>query len=235
MNKSQSISKIIVRPQTAEEEFRYLMRVLGKMDFYNKNGYAIPIPDHPFFINISNNLDLLKSLNIEKAKNIFKTEIYDLTFFENGLKTVNQDINLVRDAMEEIKKWTIWGFKLFSKYEIRLTSYGPGGSYNWEKGNIIMKTKLNGIFGLPPVHTIVHEIIHIGIEESVVKKFELSHVEKEGLVDAICVNYFKDMLTNYKIQDRRDKKVFNLISQSNINKLPQIVSEYKMKQQLHKT
>jgi len=222
--------QIIIRPQTANEEFYYLMGVLGKMAFYNKNGYFIPIPDHPFFKNISKNLDLLKSLDIEKAKEIFKTEVYNLDYFKNGLKIVNQDIDLVRKAIEKMKKWTIWGFKLFSKYEVRLTAYGPGGSYNSDKGNIIMKTKLNGVFGRPPLHVIVHEIVHIGIEKLIVKKFELAHAEKEALVDAVCVNYFKDILANYKIQDRGDKKVFNLISQSDIAKLPQVISKYKKSQ-----
>jgi len=46
---NQSTSKIIVRPQTVDEEFEYLMKVLGKMDFYNQHGYKIPIPDHSFF------------------------------------------------------------------------------------------------------------------------------------------------------------------------------------------
>ena len=75
---NQSSNKIILRAQTVDEEFYYLLRILRKMDFYNEHGYKIPIPDHPFFINLSNNLDLLKSLNIEKARDIFKREVYSL-------------------------------------------------------------------------------------------------------------------------------------------------------------
>ncbi len=226
---NQSTHKIIVRAQTADEEFEYLIKVLGKMDFYNQYGYKIPIPDHPFFLNISNNLDLLNSLDMKKARNIFREEVYNLQFFENGLKTINRDIELVEKSIKKMGKWKNWKFKLFSEYEVRLTAYGPGGSYDFNHGNIIMKTKENGEFGRIPYHTIIHEIIHIGIEKSIVKKFELTHVEKEGLVDSICANYFDDVLIDYRVQSLGDKKVFNLISKDNILELPKIIESYKKK------
>lgn len=223
------MSKIIVRAQTANEEFEYLMKILGKMNFYNKHGYKISIPGHPFFLNISNNFDLLQSLDVEEAKNIFTKEVYELDFFKNGIKTVTKNIGLVEEAIKKMEMWKNWGFKLFPKYEVRLTAYGPGGSYDYNKGNIIMKTKESGEFGRVPQHTITHEIIHIGIEESIVKKFELIHVEKEGLVDSICANYFDDLLIDYVVQDRGDKKVVNLVSKDNIMELPKIIEEYKKK------
>ncbi|MFA4833402.1 MAG: hypothetical protein WC619_00965 [Patescibacteria group bacterium] len=213
--------KIIVRAQTADEEFNYLIKVLGKMSFYNEHGYKIPIPDHPFFLKISNNLDLLKSLDMEEARDIFKREVYDLDYFKNGLKTVIKGISLAEKAIKRMEKWKSWGFKLFPKYEIRLTAYGPGGSYDFDAGDIIIKTKKDGIFKRRnPIHTIVHEIVHIGIEECIIKKFKLTHIEKEGLVDAICANYFKDILIDYAIQERGDKNIFNIISENSIENLP---------------
>ena len=41
-----------------------------------------------------------------------------------------------------------------------------------------MKVNKNGEFSENPSHTIIHEIIHIGIEENIVKKFKLTHIEK---------------------------------------------------------
>lgn len=222
-------TKIIIRAQTADEEFDYLMNVLGKMDFYNQYGYKIPIPNHPFFLNISKNLDLLKSLDVRKAREIFKKDVYDADFFQNGLKTVNKNIELVEKAIKKMEEWKNWKFKLFPSYQVKLTAYGPGGSYDFNHGNIIIKTKESGEFARVPHHTIVHEIIHIGIEESIVKKFELTHVEKEGLVDSICANYFDDLLVDYKVQNLGDTKVFNLVSKDNIMKLSKIIEEYKKK------
>ncbi len=222
-------TKIIIRAQTADEEFDYLMKVLSKMDFYNKHDYKISIPDHPFFLNISDNLDLLRSLDIKEARKIFKNDIYNTDFFEKGLNTVNKNIELVEKAIKKMEEWKNWKFKIFTLYHIKLTAYGPGGSYDFNYGNIIMKTKESGEFARVPSHTIVHEIIHIGLEESIVKKFELTHLEKEGLVDSICANCLDDLLIDYIVQNRGEKKVFNLVFKDNIMELPQIIKEYKKK------
>ncbi|MBU4347257.1 hypothetical protein KJ586_00015 [Patescibacteria group bacterium] len=219
--------KIIIRAQTIDEEFDYLFKVFGKMSFYNEHGYKIPIPDHPFFLKISNDLDLLNTLDAKEAKDIFRKEVYSLEYFKNGLKTVIQEVDIIEKAIKKMGEWRNWGFKLFPKYEVRLTAYGPGGSYNCREGNIIIKTNEGGIFKRNPLHTIVHEIIHIGIEECIIKKFELTHIEKEGLVDAICTNYFKDILVNYTIQDRGDKNIFNIISENSLKNLPKEIEEYK--------
>lgn len=226
---NQSMSKIIVRAQTTTEEFEYLMRCLGKMDFYKQYGYKIPIPNHPFFLNISNNLNLLKSIDIKEAKNIFKTNVYNLQFFKNGIKRINKDIETVEKTIKRMEEWKDWKFKIFPKYEVILTAYGPGGSYDFNKGKIIIRTNKNGDFCRIPYHTIIHEIVHIGIEESIVKKFGLTHAEKESLIDSICTNYFGDLLIGYKVQNLGDKKVFNLISKDNIMELPRIIKEYKKK------
>jgi hypothetical protein len=132
--------------------------------------------------------------------------------------------------MKLMEGWVSWVFKLFSKYEVKLTAYGPGGSYNSEHGYIILKTTSNGVFKrCSPIYTIVHEIIHIGIEGCIIKKFGLSHIEKEGLVDAICVNYFKDILVGYTIQKLGDKDIFNAISEKSCKNLPEQIEEYKKK------
>lgn len=219
--------KIIVRAQNPDEEFNYLIRVLEKMPFYNKYGYKIPIPDHPFFLKISNNLDLLKKLDMEEARDIFRKEVYDFSYFKNGLKIIEQDIDLAEKAIKKMKEWKRWGFKLFSKYEVRLTAFGPGGSYDLDTGSIIMKISRDGRFKRIPATTIVHEIIHIGIEECIVKKFKLTHLEKEGIVDAICANYFKDVSVDYIVQNLSNKTVFNIVSKNSLKSLLQEVKRYK--------
>ncbi len=222
--------KIIARAQTADEEFDYLARIFGRMGFYNEHGYKVAIPEHPFFVNISNNLDLLKSLDMGEAREIFKREVYNLNYFKNGLRAINENISLAKNALERTVGWADWGFRLFPDYKVRLTAYGPGGSYDYMNGNIIMKTTPGCKFKRAPLHTMVHEIIHIGIEESIIKKSKLTHTEKEGLVDAICVNCFGDILTDYQVQKRGDKNVFNLASQNNIMNLPRVIAEYKKQQ-----
>lgn len=221
------MNKIIVRAQSVDEEFKYLINIFKKMDFYNKHGYKIPIPNHAYFLNLSNNPNLLNSLNIEEAKKIFKEEIYNKKFFDKGLQLVMSDIKLIKKAIKRMKNWEKWGFKMFDNYIIKLTAYGPGGSYDYGDGSIIMKVKEDAGVERKPIHTIIHEIVHIGIEESIVEKFKLNHLEKEGLVDSICFHYFNDILNGYKIQGVGDKKIFNLIDNKNIINLPEIIENFK--------
>jgi hypothetical protein len=95
---------VLVTAYTIDEEFNYVMFLLKDMDFFNQYGYEVALPDHPFFLNISKNPSLLKSLNIKEAKNIFKKEIYDPTFFEKGIKKINENIELIEEAIQKLKK-----------------------------------------------------------------------------------------------------------------------------------
>ena len=90
-----------------------------------------------------------------------------------------------------------------------------GGSYDFNFGNItILLSNYKDI-----LHTIIHEIIHIGIEESWVEKNKLSHWEKEALVDGICYKYFSDILTDYEIQKKIDKRIFDLVMKNDLDEL----------------
>ena len=42
--------------------------------------------------------------------------------------------------------------------------------------------------------TIIHEIVHIGIEEPIVRKYNLDQWQKERVVDLICKLYLKDII-----------------------------------------
>lgn len=218
---------VLVIANTIDEEFDYLMFLLKDMDFFNQYGYEVALPDHPFFLNISKNPSLLKSLNLEEVKNIFKKEIYDPTFFEKGIKKINENIELIEKAIQRMKKLKKWKFKIFKKYKVKLTAFGAGGSYIFQCGIVLITLNEKGEFYQNPWNTIIHEIVHIGIEKSLVNKFKLTHTETETIVDAICANYLGDMLIDYKLEGLSDKKLFNLINKDNLMELPRIIKEYK--------
>lgn len=81
-------------------------------------------------------------------------------------------------------------FQLRDSYTVILTCYGTGGSYNSQNGVIVINIKTRTkekIMG-----TIVHEIIHIGIQH-LVDKYKVKHWQKERLVDLIGAKYFSEM------------------------------------------
>jgi hypothetical protein len=90
---------------------------------------------------------------------------------------INNDFSTIKDRLskklkEVFKKNTLETFLVY------LTSYGAGGSYN--PPNVIV-FNINNKGGLK---TIIHEIIHLLIEDQV-QKYKIQHWEKERIVDLI--------------------------------------------------
>jgi len=77
-----------------------------------------------------------------------------------------------------------------------------------------------------PAHTPVHEIIHIGIEENIVKRFKLTHEEKERLVDLIILKKFGNLLQGYQSQKIGNSKIDQYIANQALDDLPLAIKSY---------
>lgn len=53
------MSALTIRPQTAEEAFRYTIGRIQKKDFYNQHGYCVDLPEHPAFQEVWDNPNFL--------------------------------------------------------------------------------------------------------------------------------------------------------------------------------
>jgi hypothetical protein len=116
---------------------------------------------------------------------------------------------------------------LFEKYKVNLTKYGPGGSYDYNTGEILQKVSEEGLtIEEDPAHNLLHEVIHMGIQENIVEKYKLYHWEKERLVDLIFVEIFGDYFSDYKLQKQGDKAIDEYIKGRIISDLPNAVKEY---------
>jgi len=222
------LPEIIIRAQTPKEEFEYLWFVLNKVPFYRKNNYNFEVPRQPEFqhlVNISPNFDLVDRKSI---KDLFIKDVYHPSVFENGLKELKRERPSIEKCLPTLINFhNLWGFKIFPKYEITLTLYGPGGSYNAETGKVIIKTRKGGMLKKHCLAcTVIHEIVHIGIEQNIVKKYSLSHWEKERLVDLICFLCFKKYLPEYTLQRNEDVKIDSYIRIDTLNNLPGAVEDY---------
>lgn len=131
--------------------------------------------------------------------------------------------------IEELSKnnWD-WGFKEFKTYQINLTLYGPGGSYNPDEGSILIYTNPSGNFKnyQNPANTIIHEIVHIGIESSIISKYDIPHALKERIVDKIVFLNFNEKLPHYKIQEMGDNSIDSYLqAKEDIQYLEEYVEE----------
>jgi len=126
-----------------------------------------------------------------------------------GIKKVEQAAHLVDSAISIMDTFKDWGFKTFNSYTVQLTLYGPGGSYDNTTGQITLFTTQNGKFKgyESPANTLIHEIFHIGIEEAVVEKYNLTHQQKERLVDLFVKIWFGEVLPEYRLQSFGDSRL----------------------------
>ncbi len=91
----------------------------------------------------------------------------------------------------------ISSFKIFDRYIVELTRYGTGGSYSSLDGKVWIKI-WEGRTKASVISTLVHEIIHVGINDLIEKHLndktdEKHHWYKERLVDLIGEKYFPGM------------------------------------------
>jgi len=222
---------ITFRAQTKEEEFNRIIKTINEFPWFKRNNYNInrlTLPNHEFFKNIIKNPELLSTIDINHLRNIFYIEIYDASAFNKGLDKLQQIKIIVESIFSKLIPLNkSWGFKIIPKYEILLTLYGSNGSYNSLTGRIIIKTTKNGIFNLNPSNTIIHEIVHIGIEENIINKYKLTQDEKERVVDLICSKYLNEYISEYEFQEVGNQNLDPFITEKGILKnLPVAIEKY---------
>lgn len=213
---------INISANSSKEEYEHLKSTVSKMPFYLEHGYKVELPE----------LEELKSEKVlTDEKHMFKIFLereYDKNFFTEGIKNIKEKVPLIESCFPKLIELNkLWDFKLFKTYSVLLTKYGPGGSYDSRMGKIIMLTRKNGTFKREnPEQTVVHEIVHIGIEDSIVKTFKLSHSEKERLVDLLVKNLFSPVFPDYNLQSIGDARIDAYTNGDSINNLPSAIERY---------
>lgn len=69
-------------------------------------------------------------------------------------------------------------------------------------------------------------MIHMGIEENIVNHFRLSHWEKERVVDLMTKLLFGNLLPDYMLQDKGDKRVDPFVTVETLQDLPASIEKY---------
>ena len=205
-------NRITIQVPKAEDEIRYIWQQLQDLQFFIDNGYDLVLPEGELMEELkikvlANSLDENDYVRFEEY---FKNEIYQAGDYQKGFQKIEVQLELINDIVEELLSMDLdWDFKSFLNYDIILTLYGPGGSYNPDEGSIVLYSNSKGEFKgySNPINTIVHEIVHIGIEQPLIQKYQISHTMKERIVDSIVSILFSEELPDYKIQDMGDYRI----------------------------
>lgn len=168
-----------------QSEIRGVIGLISKIDWLKENGYDIRLPDGIGF-------DSSKA-DIENAvRNEFTTAEQ---FFKELVSSLESKIFKNNDSLDIF--FSRFAYDVPSSFYIYLTYYGTGGSYNTPNRMSILMTRSSSFI----FETIIHEAIHLIIENPFIKKHKVSHWEKEGIVDWLCgQNELSKIMPNYKKQ-----------------------------------
>lgn len=200
-----------VKIPALKDELQYITgELIPKYSLYKKAGYSPKIP----------------IVQWQKVQDWYDEKSYEKAA-KRLLKTTRKNW---KKLFQTFSKWP--GFILFPKYELRLTKFGTGGDYfpsygafdgklrpqpgknlfpKDKRAIILLKLNDKNNFSRDPLEIITHEIIHLGIEKPVVRKYELSHKQKEALVDKLCLLKFSKLLPKYKAQKITGKLKTNVL------------------------
>ena len=146
----------------------------------------------------------------KRLETFITDSVYDKADYLEGYTKIKNESSVINKMIIEIDQLKLnWTFKTFKTYQINITLYGPGGSYNPDKGSILIFTTPDGQFKNynNPANTIIHEMTHIGIENSIINRFQVPHGLKERIVDTFVFLNFKEELPDYMIQDMGDYRI----------------------------
>ncbi len=229
-----SPSRIEIILPTIEQEATSIWRTINDIAFFEKQGYTINLPK-----------DSLINTLIKKSKDggfgnedfstiytLVETKIFNPNNYERAIQKVKNQTDLINTILYKINttksQWD-WNFKMFNNYKVVFTLYGTGGSYDPDEGTITLLTNKEGMFMnyKNPANTIIHEIAHMGMEYSIVQKYNLSHELKERVVDTFVYRMFHAELPEYRIQIMGDDKINTYLrTQDDISSLHIIVSKF---------
>ena len=161
-----------------------ILETFKKRGWYEKNGYQYYLPA----------LDSYQPQPIRSwlQKNYFRDSYRDLA---NECKAIFNKIP---------------GIEYFdiSQTKILLTKYGTGGGY-YPKHKILVNIRNKEPAKI--VKIIIHELIHLKIEP-LIKKYKLSHWEKERLVDLLAQKKFPQhsMIQNIPMDTKKIDHLFSI-------------------------
>ena len=230
-------SRIEIVQPTIEQEATSIWRTINDISFFEKQGYNINLPKDSLIdslITESKN-GAFGNEDFSSIYTLLETKFFNQKNYEQAKQKVGNQISLLNDFIDEIdsekSQWD-WKFNMFDKYKVVFTLYGTGGSYDPDEGIITLLTNKEGGFMNyeNPACTIIHEISHMGMEYSIVRKYNLSHGLKERLVDTFVYLMFNEDLPEYKIQNMGDESIDKYLnSKKDIESLNKIVSDFNNK------
>lgn len=210
-------SRFQIKIPTAEQEAAYLWQNLNATAFFEKNGYSVSYPDGAFFQTLIAKArgNALTPADNQALVRHMQRNIYRRSDYQTAHRQIVGVLNQLTAMLEQLEATRYrWGFASHARYSITLTLYGPGGSYDPETGSIRIFATADGRFKQyqNPLNTLIHEVVHMGIEASIVERLGVPHGLKERIVDNLVLRHFGHQLMDYSVQPMGDATIDDALS-----------------------
>jgi hypothetical protein len=225
---------VLVKP-SPKDEVDIIWMYLRDIDYFDRYRYTIVFPNDPAMAALVQKAREKKLTNQDYSDflKLFTEKIYNPNDYDKGYQKTVDSFKIVEQALPTFQKYgDKWGFKMFPKYTVRMTLYGTGGSYDSRNGRITFFVDAQGNFktnssSAPPAGTIIHEAVHIGIEDCIVQKYSVSQNIKERIVDKFVYDHFLSLVPAYRLQSVGDPSIDKYLSGEGVwDNLPARVKEY---------
>jgi len=227
--------RLEVRMPSAEMEAEYVWQNLQDLPFFEQNNYQLRLPSGKLIESLKEKArhNALDESDQQALIQFMEDSVYHIGDYEKGYEHVITQLPAVNRMLARIIEGPKnWHFQHFPTHQITLTLYGPGGSYHPHDGSILLFTTPFGSFKSyeNPANTLIHELIHIGIEESIIQKYQLPHSLKERVVDNIVMLFFQKELPTYRKQPMGNAAIDSLIrTDADFERLDEIIAFFMKK------
>ena len=217
---------------TVKEETDYVWRNIQDINFFEQYNYSVNLPKGELMDSLiaKSKSNRLSDNNYDALKTFMTANVYHESDYKQGYEKILAQKDLLNKMIHKISKCeSNWNFKMFPTYQINLTLYGTGGSYNPDDGSIIIFTTRDGKFKQydNPANTLIHEIVHIGIENSIIQKYNIDHGTKERMVDLLVLLHFKKHIPGYRKQNMGNEKLDSYLkNKKSWKKLDKVVERF---------
>ncbi|MEM9983514.1 MAG: hypothetical protein AAF804_00330 [Bacteroidota bacterium] len=230
----QAQAHLEIQIPSVQQEATSVWRTINDIAFFEQQGYQVNLPKGA----------LIDSL-VQKSKEgdfgnedfstiygLLEAGAYDKADYQAALAKVEAQEWLLQRMLirlDSLQKTWAWGFKLFDEYPVVFTLYGSGGSYDPDEGSVLIFTTPSGKFKNyeNPANTVIHEIVHIGIEASIIQRYQVPHALKERLVDLTVATFFGADLPDYRIQNMGETEIDAFLKRrEDFENLDEIVEQF---------
>ena len=194
-----------------EQAFEWLSTCIRRLEWYMANGRSNRMD---FFRSMKSPLiqEMVDGRHCDKKTfkdnffQRFNNELYSIELYDKSIQRINNVLPVVQSCYPEIEQLhKNWGFEILPAYHIDIDIFSVGGRYHRDEKNIghIILGLGGGLAKQSELaHILVHEMIHLGIEQLVInpnrlEKAPVHQEEKERIVDNLCIYVTQKHIPDY--------------------------------------